>query len=283
MDRTTAVAETRTRETGGYQEAEATRLNGDPAALAEQLPELGPVRLRVHSAHASQAVTQEITASGWAGNALWLGGRESGLWLYPAQWSFAFAVGQGEPEARQEGLRFVDRDGEVGLTAELTSASDRDAYARILRAHQQFAMRRPIVPGRPALPAFPGTARHAVDPSLIRELLETLADAAVPVRLEVGNRGALQAYTGHIGNPAATAEAFRVRGAGLALDLDSAAVASAWVVDIPVPDGRAHAVDLLDGAGERILRLAGRRVPGCPEERAWRTLVQALAACRLAS
>ncbi|KPV41553.1 hypothetical protein AN478_03045 [Thiohalorhabdus denitrificans] len=283
MERTVTVEREGLEAAPAAQGAEAFRLNGDPAALAEQLSELGPVRLRVHSAHASQAVTQEITASGWAGNALWLGGRESGLWLYPAQWSFAFAVGQGEPEARQEGLRFVDRDGEVGLTAELTSASDRDAYARILRAHQQPAMRRPIIPGRPALPAFPGTARYAVDPSLIRELLETLADAAIPVRLELGNKGALQTYTGHIDNPVATADGLRVRGAGLGLDLAFAAVASAWVVDIPVPDGRAHTVDLLDDAGERILRLAGRRVPGCPEERAWRTLVQALAACRLAS
>ncbi|MFA9459579.1 hypothetical protein [Thiohalorhabdus methylotrophus] len=260
-----------------------TRLHGDPAALAEQLPELGPVTLKAQNRYASHAITEALSHAEWTGNALWLGGRESALWFYPAQWDFAAAVTEGGPAGRQERLEFVDRTGEAGVRAELTPASAAGVFARLVRSHRAPNVRRPVITGRATAPLFPGIARYAVDPSLIRELLETLADAAIAVRIELGNRGALQSYTGLIDNPLPTPEGLLVRGAGFRLDLSLAAVASAWVAEMHVADGRAHVVDLFDADGGRVLRLAGKRVPGCPEERAWRTLVEALSPCRLAS
>ena len=261
----------------------AARLNGDPAAMAKQLPEMGPLTLTVANRNARLAISEEFSDGGWTGNSLWLRGGGGGAWLYPAQWAFAFAVARGAPGTRQNSLQFVDRRGEVDLTVELGSDSGLQAFSELLEQHRDPGVRRPVVAGRALAPVFPGILRNAVDPSLIRELMETLADAAVPVCLELGSCGVLQSYTGLIDNPAPTARGLRVHGAGLRLELDLAGAGSAWVTDIHQSEGKARAVDLFDSAGNRILRLSGQRIHGSPEDGPWRTLVEALSSCTMAS
>lgn len=254
----------------------ASRLAGDPEAYLAALPELGPVVLRAESEAASLAVTAPFDAPLWCGRHLCLPGDGAELRVGPGRLAAAFLLAEGRPDRRREGLRFLDVSGEVSLAAELTSGSERAAL-------HHLAARAPQGPGPTEGWGMPdsgavteGALAAAVDPNLVSELLATVADAGIPVRLILPGAGLWLTAATLLGDPVCRADRIALHGAGVRLDLAADALCRVEVRRLAVPDGLAHSVELFDADGQRILRLMGQGVPGCPEERAWRTLVGGL-------
>ncbi|HKJ71550.1 MAG TPA: hypothetical protein VKA55_07335 [Gammaproteobacteria bacterium] len=254
----------------------ASRLAGPPGELLARLPGLAPVVLRAANGGAALRVEAEPNALQRCGGHCLLPACGAQLRVDPQRWGAAFALDQGRAGRRHEGLRFLDRAGETALSVDLTAASDRGVYHELAGG---------VAPLRP-LPAsgavaddgilVEGEAVAAVDPTLVGELLETLADAAIPARLTLPGNGLWLTATTLIGNPRLVSGRTEVHGAGVRLSLDPHCHWRAEVQRLPSGDGRAHALDLYGPDGRRILRLAGQEVPGRPEDGAWRTLVGAL-------
>jgi putative heme degradation protein len=253
----------------------AARLPGGADRAAPRLPELGPLSLRAANARAALSAETALAAPRWCGEHRLLPGDGAQLRLDPGELGRVFTLTEGGAGRRREGLRFLNGAGEVALAAELTAASDRGAYRRLAEG----------LPASPADDAGGGVADTgeagegvpvgAVDPGLVPELLETLADAAIPVRLVLPVRGLWLTATTLIGNPVRRQGRLDLHGVGVHLALAPGGL-TAGVRRLAVADGQAHALDLLDGAGRPVLRLMGQAVPGRPEDGAWRTLVEAL-------
>ena len=254
----------------------ASRLHGDPEAYVAALPELGAVTLRAGSGAASLAVTTAFDEPLWCGRHLCLPGAGAELRVSPGRLGAAFVLAEGRTDRRREGLRFLDVSGEVGLAADLTPASERAALHR-LAAGPPHAAAPGEVPGATAAGVTAeGTLAATVEPALVSELLETVADAAIPVRMVLPGPGLWLTATTLLGNPVSRAARIALHGAGVRLDIAGGALCRVEVRRVAAVDGLAHAVDLIDGRGRRILRLMGQGVPGRPEERAWRTLVEGM-------
>lgn len=196
--------------------------------------------------------------------------------MVPGRLAAAFVLAEGRTDRRREGLRFLDVRGEVGLVADLTPRSERAAFHRLTagvppRAGSAIGQ----APAETGV-AAKGALAATVEPGLVSELLETVADAAIPVRLVLPGAGLWLSATTLLGNPVARAGRIRLHGAGVRLDLAGGDLCRAEVRRVTVGEGRAHAVDLVDGRAHRVLRLLGQDVPGRPEDRAWRTLVGGL-------
>jgi putative heme degradation protein len=255
----------------------AARLPGDPAWLLDRLPDLGPVVLEAGNAGARLAVDAELAAPCWCGGQRLLPGPGAELRALPGIWQSAFTLSEGAPDQRREELRFLDGEGEVALAAKLTAGSDRAAFHDLAAP----ALSEPPAPADGGEPVDGGITRvgrlaSRVDPVLVPELLETLADAAIPLRMVLPGRGLWLAATALIGNPLRRVGGLVVHGAGLRLQVEAGALAGAALRRVPAGDGQAHALDLCDAGGSCMLRLMGQAVPGRPEDGAWRTLMGAL-------
>jgi putative hemin transport protein len=110
----------------------------------------------------------------------------------------------------------------------------------------------------------------------LRFLMECVRDAALPIMVFVASPGVVQIHTGKIENLKATGPWFNVLDERFNLHIRQAAIASAWVVRKPTTDGVVTSLELFDAAGRLILQVFGKRKPGQPECRSWRTLVEAL-------
>jgi putative hemin transport protein len=268
---------------GGDPGEEAVPLMAAPATIAGRLPDLGPVRVRLFSGGLRHTVTGSLAEMHREGDRVCLRGEGVDLRLDPGHWLGACALTRKNGPARREGVRFVGPEPDSGLIVDLTPASSRSAFANLVAGDA-------TPPGGPDLGNCPdrpaATDRQLlsrVEADLVGELLETVADAAVPVRLETGIPGARQGFTGIIANPVHRVGTLWVQGAGFRLELPRARVASARVCVQRMTEGRAHSVELLDAAGGCLLRLSGQPVAGRPEDRAWGTLVRALTSAALAS
>lgn len=260
-------------------EVRADRIAGDPEWLLDRLPGLGPLLLRASNGEAAVSVSAELGAPERCGRDRVLtavGGAGTQLRVDPARWNGVFALADGPPGQRREGLRVLGDDGEVALIAGLTVASDRGAF-RALTEPGVSPRRVPSAGGVSAGgDAAEGSRVAPVAPSLVIELLETLAEAAVPVRLQLPGTGLMLAATGLVASPVRGARGLELKGAGLEAEVGPAGLVGAEVRRLDVPEGYAHALDLLNRAGRRTLRLTGQPVYGCPEDGAWRDLLAAL-------
>lgn len=268
---------------GGDPGEEAVPLMSPPATLAARLPDLGPVRVRLFNGGLRHTVTGGLGEMDQEGALVCLRGEGRDLRLDPRHWHGVCAVTRKNGPARREGVRFVGPEPDSGLMVDLTPASSRSAFADLVAgdAAPSAEPKPGTCAGGPAAPDRQVLSGVEVD--LVRELLETVADAAVPVRLETGIPGARQASTGIIANPVSRAGTLWLQGAGFRLELPRARVASARVRVQRMTEGRAHSVELLDAAGGCLLRLSGQPVAGRPEDGAWGTLVRALTSAALAS
>jgi len=255
----------------------ASRLAEDAGRVLGRLPELGPIALRAANAEATLSVEAAFTAPGWCeGSPAMLGGGAE-LRLDPSQWGSVFALAEGTPGRRRQGLRFLSRSGDLLLAADLTPASDGAAFRRLLDGQPALATSGMGDGVSDGAQMEDGCWAGAVDPALVPELLETMADAAVPLRPVLPLPGLWLSATTLWGNPVRRDAGLALHGAGARLELAAAGLESAEVRRVPTGNGQAHAVDLRNPQGHRVLRLMGEAVPGRPEGGAWRTLVEALA------
>lgn len=117
--------------------------------------------------------------------------------------------------------------------------------------------------------------------SSLRQVLESARSIRLPIRIKVGNRGALQIHTGPIHSARPVGSWYSVLDADFNLHVRDAAADSAWVVRRPTVEGAISgsvtSLELFDASGDTIVRVLGSQRPVIPEDLAWRRMVTALA------
>lgn len=142
--------------------------------------------------------------------------------------------------------------------------------------HDFFGLLRRFGLSRPRALDLAGAERAwQVAPAALAHALGTAAAAGLPIMVFVGNRGMIQIHTGPITRVAPAGDWINVLDPGFNLHVRGDLIDRAWVVRKPTADGVVTSLELFDSGGETIAMLFGKRKPGQPEDRAWRSLIEA--------
>ncbi|MCY1545315.1 Hemin transport protein HemS [compost metagenome] len=117
----------------------------------------------------------------------------------------------------------------------------------------------------------------------VERMLESAAQSGLSIMCFVGNRGMIQIHTGPVKQLRRTGPWYNVLDPKFNLHLDTAAIASAWVVNKPTSDGWVTSLELYSATGELIAQFFGERKPGKPELAQWRELMASLCSVPLAA
>jgi len=144
-----------------------------------------------------------------------------------------------------------------------------EAWSRLSDPHHFNGMLRKA--GFDRLRAFEAAEGRFTRRLEIGALLNALNQTAgrVPVMFFVGNPGCIEIYTGPITNVKTLGEWVNVFDPTVNLHVDTAAIATAWAVEKPSPDGVVSSLEFLDAEGSVLLQMFGKRKPGEPELEAW--------------
>jgi putative hemin transport protein len=115
-----------------------------------------------------------------------------------------------------------------------------------------------------------------VDAGALRTVLHGVAMAGEPIMVFVGNRGAIQIYTGLVEHVVDTGGYLNVLDAGFNLHVRDGGVARAFVVRKPTADGVVSSLELYDANGENVALVFSKRKPGQVEAESWRERLAAL-------
>lgn len=126
---------------------------------------------------------------------------------------------------------------------------------------------------REAFAAAQGTFTRRVSPDALESLLTAAASQQVPIMVFVGNPGCIQIHTGPVSTVGSLGTWRNVMDPRFNLHVDLRAVAEAWVVEKPSPEGLVSSLELLGPRGELTVQVFGKRKPGVPELPAWKDIV----------
>jgi putative hemin transport protein len=115
-----------------------------------------------------------------------------------------------------------------------------------------------------------------VDNQAIGTVLESTAYSSLPIMVFVGSPGVVQIHTGPVRNIKRVGAWLNVLDADFNLHLREDHIAESWVVRKPTPEGPVTSLDLYDASGRQIVQVFGKRKPGIPELKAWRSLADSL-------
>jgi putative hemin transport protein len=119
-------------------------------------------------------------------------------------------------------------------------------------------------------------ANEAID-----QVLHTVAATGDPVRIQVGNRGCTQAFSGAVERVLRQGPWLSVLDRDFKLHLRADQIASSWVVRTPTRSGTVTSLELFDASGMTIAQVFCHGPdPDRIEGMAWRTLLDALAPIR---
>lgn len=176
-----------------------------------------------------------------------------------------------DPAPVQAQPRAAQRERSVDAAALLSG------WAALTDTHQFFGLLRQIGAGHgQALALAAGRFTRRVSAEAAAPLLRAAAETETPIMVFVGNPGCIQIHTGPVRKIAPMGAWINVLDADFNLHLDQSRVEAAWVVQKPTADGVVSSLELIDAAGEPVVRFFGKRKPGQAEDPAWRTLLAGL-------
>lgn len=160
-------------------------------------------------------------------------------------------------------------------------AVDRGAFIRAwrdLRHSRDFfsVLRRFRLSRREALHLAPRDLAWQVPARSLTPLLCQAAGQQLPLQTLMGNSGVIQAHTGIFDDVERQEQRLIARAQGVELQLQTDAVAEAWVVVKPTDDGEITALELFDATGNHVAQFFSDRPPQGRERRDWRRLVSEL-------
>lgn len=164
--------------------------------------------------------------------------------------------------------------------AEIDVEGFQKAWTNLKDTHHFFGMLRDYGVSRTQALRLAPDSYYAlsIDNSKVATLLEQAAAKGLPIMVFTGNRGNIQIHTGPVKRTLWHGSWFNVMDPDFNLHLDTAQIASTWIVRKPTEDGVVTAVEVFDASGEIIVQFFGKRKPGIPELEAWRELVAGLEA-----
>lgn len=169
----------------------------------------------------------------------------------------AAAAGEGEPKSSPEQIRA--------------------AWLALQDTHDFYPMLRRLGVSRlQALAAAGPDLAQPVASDSVERILTSAAQSGLAIMCFVGNPGMVQIHTGPIRQLRRTGDWYNVLDEDFNLHLNTAAVASSWVVNKPTTDGWVRSLELYHESGEQIVQFFGRRKEGQTELTEWRALLDEL-------
>lgn len=160
---------------------------------------------------------------------------------------------------------------------EVDAKSLREGWRAMRDPHDFFALlRKHRVSRTQALRLAGAEFAQRVDNQAIATVLESAAYSALPIMVFVGSPGVVQIHTGPVRTIKRMGPWLNVLDSDFNLHLREDHVAESWIVRKPTPEGPVTSLDLYDAKGAQIVQLFGKRKPGIPELKAWRSLADSL-------
>lgn len=164
------------------------------------------------------------------------------------------------------------------------AAALRAAWLAMNDTHDFFMMLREFNVSRlGALHSAGADLAQSVGRDAAEIVLQQAAASGVSIMCFVANRGIVQIHTGPVKILQRTGPWFNVLDSTFNLHLNTAAIASCWVVNKPTVDGWVTALEVYAEDGSMIVQFFGERKPGKPELATWRSLLLSLCGEALAS
>lgn len=94
-----------------------------------------------------------------------------------------------------------------------------------------------------------------VSPDVLADVMATVVDAKMPIKIVVKNKGAIQSHNAVIKTIRMMGKWFNILDAEFSLHLNEEAIASLWVVKKPLADSLVSSLELYDFQGEHMLSI----------------------------
>jgi len=115
-----------------------------------------------------------------------------------------------------------------------------------------------------------------VQSDCFEKFLELVSEAGLSVMIFIGNPGMIQIYHGPVNRVVRARGWLNILEPNFNLHAKDEAIAEAWIVRKPVPEGYVTSLELYNAAGEEVAIIFSNREDGVEESDAWRQLLASL-------
>lgn len=302
---------------------DAWRLHGDIREILGALEAVGETKCICRNQYAVHEQVGTFTNQHLNGHAgLVLNPRGLDLRLFLHQWDSAFHITETTARGERQSIQFFDHQGDAVLKVYTTDNTDVSAWGDLLSrfifadnpplalkaadpavnvanadaatvdsewramtdVHQFFGLlKRHSLTRQQAFRLVGDDLACQVDNSALAQLLNTARQDGNEIMIFVGNRGCVQIFTGAIEKVVPMKGWLNIFNPAFTLHLLEETIAESWVTRKPTADGHVTSLELFAADGTQIAQLYGQRTEGEPEQRQWRSQIDALTVKGLAA
>lgn len=295
---------------------DAWRLKGEPREILsalEGVSETKSICRNEYAVHEQVGRYENQHLEGHAG--LILNPRALDLRLFLNQWASAFHIREIGARGERQSIQFFDHQGDAVLKVYTTDNTDFNAWGRLLAkfifadnpdlalqaapenlmtpaadprqveadwrtlrdVHQFFGLlKRHQLTRQQAFRLVADDLARQVDNTALEQLLGQAKRDGNEIMIFVGNRGAVQIFTGTVEKLQPVDSWINIFNPGFTLHLMADAIAESWVIRKPIGDGFVTSLELFASDGTQIAQLYGQRTEGQPEQLQWRAQLDKL-------
>ncbi|MCT4706306.1 hemin-degrading factor [Enterobacteriaceae bacterium H16N7] len=295
---------------------DAWRLKGEAREILAALESVGETKSicrNEYAVHEQVGRYENQHLEGHAG--LVLNPRALDLRLFLNQWASAFHVREATARGERQSLQFFDHQGDALLKVYTTDNTDFSAWGQVLAkfifadnpalalqkaeesvmspaadarlveeewrsmndVHQFFGLlKRHRLTRQQAFHLVTDDLAQQVDNGALEQLLSLALQDQNEIMIFVGNRGAVQIFTGVVEKLVPMDNWINIFNPQFTLHLMADTIAESWVTRKPSGDGFVTSLELFAADGTQIAQLYGQRTEGQPEQQQWRTQLAAL-------
>ncbi|WP_202303562.1 hemin-degrading factor [Dryocola clanedunensis] len=295
---------------------DAWRLKGEAREILAALESVGETKSicrNEYAVHEQVGRYENQHLEGHAG--LVLNPRALDLRLFLNQWASAFHVREATARGERQSLQFFDHQGDALLKVYTTDNTDFSAWGQVLAkfifadnpalalqkaeesvmspavdarlveeewrsmndVHQFFGLlKRHRLTRQQAFHLVADDLAQQVDNGALEQLLSLALQDQNEIMIFVGNRGAVQIFTGVVEKLVPMDNWINIFNPQFTLHLMADTIAESWITRKPSGDGFVTSLELFAADGTQIAQLYGQRTEGQPEQQQWRAQLAAL-------
>ncbi|MEL4013956.1 hemin-degrading factor [Dryocola clanedunensis] len=295
---------------------DAWRLKGEAREILTALESVGETKSicrNEYAVHEQVGRYENQHLEGHAG--LVLNPRALDLRLFLSQWASAFHVREATARGERQSIQFFDYQGDALLKVYTTDNTDFSAWGQVLATfifaanpalalqkaeetvmtpatdaalveaewrsmrdvHQFFGLlKRHQLTRQQAFHLVADDLARRVDNSALEQLLALALQDKNEIMIFVGNRGAVQIFTGVVEKLVPMDNWINIFNPAFTLHLLADSIAESWVTRKPSGDGFVTSLELFAADGTQIAQLYGQRTEGQPEQQQWRSQLETL-------